>query len=252
MVKGLQPSADATGAGTGTGGTPIVKGSIEDLIEEDLLNRLKKESKELLTAVVDSNSKFKELKKLLENVEETEEGYTKLKEKFDAILKTENALSTQVKSVLDELKSVIDDIANTHPILKIAWIAVSVVYKTVQGMKAFDDNIVKVIGKFKRGMNLLNVSLEAQVRGENSKVLLKGDIEHYVDCLLELVDVCKKCQVGPKWYKWCSWSNFKTSMTVDWDNLAKKLDAAAEKLSQAQIAIMSVPDQKEPTMSEKM
>ncbi|KAJ3282469.1 hypothetical protein HDU79_009885, partial [Rhizoclosmatium sp. JEL0117] len=177
-----------------------LKTLVATLVDNKVLEKFEKGSKTLIDAIAANDTKFNEIKTLIETVEENKDLYTQLKEKIDTFLETDNPLSDHVKPVLTELAGLMGEIANTHPILKLVWLAVAAVYKAAKAMKDFDDKLLQLIEAFQKGNLFTNASLEGSLVAvdDANKNLLKDALETYIKCLNELITVCTDYYQRPK------------------------------------------------------
>ncbi|KAJ3282061.1 hypothetical protein HDU79_010287 [Rhizoclosmatium sp. JEL0117] len=147
------------------------------------------------STIAAKDARFKDFKAIMETVEDTETLQTQLREKISKVLEIENPSTAYVKSVSTELAELLSEIANAHPIFKLAWIAVVAVYKAAKSMKELDEKLLQVIKAFRRGKLLTDASLEGSVTalGNANRCLLKDTLETYIKCLIQLISVCKDC-----------------------------------------------------------
>ncbi|KAJ3280178.1 hypothetical protein HDU79_011929 [Rhizoclosmatium sp. JEL0117] len=173
---------------------------VATLVDNTVLDKFEKGSKTLIDTIAANDAKFNEIKTLIETVEENEDLYTQLKEKINKFLETDNPLTDQVKPVLAGLAGIVGEIANTHPILKIVWLAVAAVYKVAKAMKEFDDKLLQLIEAFRKGKLFTDASLEGSLAGigDASQNLLKDALETYIKCLNDLIAVSLDCYHNPK------------------------------------------------------
>ncbi|KAJ3081994.1 hypothetical protein HDU99_003955 [Rhizoclosmatium hyalinum] len=173
--------------------------TVKDLLDSDLFTKLIETSRALFKSVARRHPALKEVSSLLEqwnNVEtilmpKLDELWTKLKQPDSASGDWGNwvqPIAAAVAGIMDAF----DQVANTHPILKLAWLAVTTAYKLAKDKAESEDAFMTLVGEFQGHMKHVSSLVSSSTSGltEGVRSAIKTTLTKYISGLIQLVDTC--------------------------------------------------------------
>ncbi|KAJ3018524.1 UNVERIFIED_CONTAM: hypothetical protein HDU68_011114, partial [Siphonaria sp. JEL0065] len=166
----------------------------EYFIDQDRLSNLFKVSNDLVSKL-DASLPSKR-KEIYDGIDYAGSNFADFKDKATAVLNNASVLngavgitSKETLGVIDQMANVIGNIADTHPILKIAWFVISVGY---QMAKAANDRNLELLNLFERftkaSLEIERLkSLHTDGIPESTCLLLSECIGDYIGCLTDVV-----------------------------------------------------------------
>ncbi|KAJ3068023.1 hypothetical protein HDU98_008798, partial [Podochytrium sp. JEL0797] len=163
------------------------------LIDQDQMAKLTLLTKQMMEALVPDSVTAAQA---FQQFEETSETFTCFKENMTSFLTKvksaesfDEAKSKAILDVVDNVVGVFDSIADSHPILKVAWFVVSAGYKMAKTYSEVDQSFQTLVEHVVKASKEIGRVLSLQVTGipKDTQLLFKDSLDSYMGCLVDAV-----------------------------------------------------------------
>ncbi|KAI9337828.1 hypothetical protein BDR26DRAFT_1008460 [Obelidium mucronatum] len=192
-LSGFQNENAHVNSATGSSPIPATAGTFEQFINKSQLQTLSERTRDVILHLrADWNPADAE--KFLEEFEERGKSVTEFKENIDSFLsKASNINSTAsntVKDAFDTIVGGLDSIADTHPILKMAWFLVKTGYNIARAGVKQAEEFDKLSTRFVEGSAEIHRLMCLKTSGVplNTSQLFSKTIDAYISCLIDVAD----------------------------------------------------------------
>ncbi|KAI9326222.1 WD40-repeat-containing domain protein [Obelidium mucronatum] len=173
-------------------------GTLEYFVDKYQLQTLSDRSRDVIIVISQLMTDWdpSDLNALLDQFEDREKSVGAYKDKIDLLLsKASNVhelatASTTVKDTMDTIVDGLGSVADTHPILKIAWFLVSAGYKMAKAGTDQADEFNKLSTRFLEGSKNIDRLMELKTKAiplQTSQLLSKS-IDSFISCLIDVAD----------------------------------------------------------------